>query len=162
MKNDSTFKVWLGLGSGFRNTESPRKYRSSGSRNPKNFNTEIFNITESQNFQYYRIPKISIPKFGFLVLFSKYWKCRRVHCLDVTTQPNEPDQLWKKWNFLSFLRKIQISIDHSLCLNIICSHFISIKRGKIKVFSKFAKNPVHLSYKYFDLILLITKKPGHI
>ena len=65
-------------------------------------------------------------------------------------------------NFLGFLRKIQISIDDSLCLNIICSHFVSIKSWKIRVFSKFAKNPVTLPYKYLYLILLITKKPGHI
>ena len=69
---------------------------------------------------------------------------------------------WKKWNFLDFLRKIQISIDDSLCLIIICSHFVSIKSRKIRVFSKLAKNPVILPYKYLYLILLITKKPGHI
>ena len=69
---------------------------------------------------------------------------------------------WKKWNFLGFLRKIQISIDDSLCLIIICSHFVSIKSRKIRVFSKFSKNPVILPYKYLYLILLITKKPGHI
>ena len=30
----------------------------------------------------------------------------------------------KKWKFLGFLRKIQISIDYSLCLIIIWSHFV--------------------------------------
>ena len=69
---------------------------------------------------------------------------------------------WKRWKFLGFLRKIQISIDDSLCLIIICSHFVSIKSRKIRVFSKFSKNPVILPYKYLYLILLITKKPGHI
>jgi hypothetical protein len=56
---------------------------------------------------------------------------------------------------------IGIKIDHFLCLNIICSHFISIKRGKLGVFSKFTRNSEqnkYLSYKYVDLILLIIKK----
>jgi hypothetical protein len=60
---------------------------------------------------------------------------------------------------------IGIDIDHFSCLNIICSHFISIKRGKLEFFSKLNRNPEqnkYLSYKYFDLILLIIKKTGHI
>ena len=51
---------------------------------------------------------------------------------------------------------------YSLCLIIICSHFVSIKSRIIRVFSKFSTNPVILPYKYLYLILLITKKPGHI
>jgi hypothetical protein len=59
---------------------------------------------------------------------------------------------------------IGLNIDYwsFLCLNIICSHFISIKRGKLEFFSKFTRNPdqsKYLSYKYFDLILLIIEKP---
>jgi hypothetical protein len=60
---------------------------------------------------------------------------------------------------------IGINIDNFLCTNIICSHFISIKRGKLEFFSKFTRNPEqnkYLSYKYFDLIVLIIEKPGHI
>ena len=65
----------VGRGSGSRNTENTGKYQSSGSRNTKNFNTEIFNITEYRkfqywNFQYYRIPKISVPKFRIPDQFS--------------------------------------------------------------------------------------------
>ena len=41
--------------------------------------------------------------------------CQGPHCLDVTTEPNEPDKLLlKEVKFLSFFREIQISIDHSL------------------------------------------------
>ena len=83
----------------------------------------------------------------------------RQHCLDVTTQPKEPE------SFLAMYANIHINIDHFLCLTIICSHFISKKKRKIRVFSKFTRNPEqkkYLSYKYFYSILLIIKKPGHI
>ena len=105
---------------------------------------------------------------GQIFLFSsKYtfnWNNRQLtfHCLDVTTQPKEPVPFYR---YMQPIATIGINIDNFLCLNIICSHFISIKRGKLEVFSKFSRNSVqnkYLSYKYFDLILLITKKPGHI
>ena len=60
---------------------------------------------------------------------------------------------------------IGINIDHFLCLDIIYSHFISIKRVELEFFLKCTRNPdqsKYLSYKYFDLILLIIEKPGHI
>ena len=99
-------------------------------------------------------------------IFSEYsYSNYRVYHYTVwTLLHNQTNQTncWEKWNFLGFLRKIQISIDDSLCLIIICSHFVSIKSRKIRVFSKFSKNPVILPYKYLYLILLITKKPGHI
>ena len=96
------------------------------------------------------------------VVVMKFEFC--AHSTVWTLLHNQTNQTncWKKWNFLGFMRKIQISIDDSLCLIIICSHFVSIKSWKIRVFSKFAKNPVTLPYKYLYLILLITKKPGHI
>ena len=52
-----------------------------------------------------------------------------------------------------------------LCLNVICSDFMPIKSVKLEFFSKFTRNPEqkkYLSYKYFDLVLLITKKPEYI
>ena len=117
-----------------------------------NHSGKIFTFV-SCNFQF--------KKIGFIKKFKswKFW-----HCTVWTLLHNQTNQTncWKKWNFLGFLRKIQISIDDSLCLIIICSHFVSIKSWKIRVFSKFAKSPVTLPYKYLYLILLITKKPGHI
>ena len=88
------------------------------------------------------------------------------HCLDVTTEPNEPDKLLlKEVKFLSFLREIQISIDHSLSYYHLQSFYIN-KKGKIRgFFSKFTRNPEqkkYLSYKYFDFNLLIIKNPGLI
>ena len=41
-----------------------------------------------------------------------------------------------------------INIDNFLCLNIICSHFLSIKWGKIRVFSKFTRNPEFYLIKF--------------
>ena len=55
-----------------------------------------------------------------------------------------------------------ISIDHFLCLIIISSHSILIKSEKLEFFFQNLVQNKNLSYKYFDLILLIIKKPGHI
>ena len=82
----------------------------------------------------------SLRKLYFQVGFLYNWLFF-VNCTVWTLLHNQSNQsnCWKKWKFLGFLRKNQISIDDSLCLIIICSHFVSIKSRKIRVFSKFAK-----------------------
>ena len=82
-------------------------------------------------------------------------------CLDVTTQPKEPELCAE-----SFLAIYAANCNHRhyywsfLYLNVICSHFVSMKRGKFEFFQN-SLEIQNLPYKYFDSIMLMIKKPGH-
>ena len=62
-----------------------------------------------------------------LLFFSDF---SLLYCLDPSTQPKEPESI------LATCAANCHNIDHFLCLDIICSHFISIKRGKLEFFFK--------------------------
>jgi hypothetical protein len=97
------------------------------------------------------------PRLFYGICVSNHY-----HCLDVTTQPKEPEEIAAN---LAIYAANCISIDHFLCLIIISSHSLLIKSKKLEFFAKIHKKSStnkNLSYEYFDSILLITRIPGQI
>ena len=113
----------------------------------KNMNTIMLTLwgyfSNTRSIMDIKLPILDIAAnlifLGQIFLFSsKYtfnWNNRQLtfHCLDVTTQPKEPVPFYR---YMQPIATIGINIDHFLCLNIICRHFISIKRGTLEFFFK--------------------------